>query len=269
MLSTIFSLLRESAQYSKGGTRSFLPTFLLLLNLYVKSWRARKNKVRVAKRIGQFTFYAFDYPTLINLYREIFLKEVYRTDLGSSEPFIIDCGSNVGISVLYFKSKYPDSEIWAFEPSPDSFELLKKNVEENRISNVKLFNCAVGNTKGVIQFYQPSEGAYINGSFYDNHAAAKTIPVEVVRLSDLISKVRVDLMKIDIEGSEGLVVSDLEEKQLLQPVGEYVIEFHPRVGSMTQTLESFIGYFERVGFRHSIRSIDEAGNVVIHFSSGI
>ena len=40
----------------------------------------------------------------------------------------IDCGANIGISILFFKKQYPDCTIMAFEPNPHAFPLLEKNV---------------------------------------------------------------------------------------------------------------------------------------------
>jgi FkbM family methyltransferase len=43
-------------------------------------------------------------------------------------PVIIDCGGNIGLSVLYFKYLFPNSVITVFEPSPPVFEILKENI---------------------------------------------------------------------------------------------------------------------------------------------
>ncbi|KAI7969804.1 hypothetical protein EIK77_006752 [Talaromyces pinophilus] len=55
----------------------------------------------------------------------------------SSSPFIIDAGANIGLFTLYMKQKYPASKILAFEPAPQLFELLCRNLALNSIPFVK------------------------------------------------------------------------------------------------------------------------------------
>ena len=60
---------------------------------------------------------------LLHTYRELFCKEMYQFNSLSDEPVILDCGSNIGLSVLYFKTIYPKAKVWAFEPDAANFEI--------------------------------------------------------------------------------------------------------------------------------------------------
>ena len=60
-------------------------------------------------------------------HREIFLDEIYRFQSDKKDPVIIDCGSNYGTSIVYFKQLYPDSKIIGVEADPNIFEILKNN----------------------------------------------------------------------------------------------------------------------------------------------
>jgi FkbM family methyltransferase len=51
---------------------------------------------------------------------------------------IVDVGANIGASVLYFASYFPDARIVAFEPFGDSYELLRRNTED--LPNVSALN---------------------------------------------------------------------------------------------------------------------------------
>jgi tRNA1(Val) A37 N6-methylase TrmN6 len=70
----------------------------------------------------------------------IFSKNYLSITLKNPYPYIIDCGSHIGISIMFFKKHYPDSTILSFEPDPDIFQLLKKNITINKLNNVTLIN---------------------------------------------------------------------------------------------------------------------------------
>src|SRR5260370_28727380 len=55
---------------------------------------------------------------LRSLYREIFLARAYFFRSEASSPLIFDCGSNIGLSILFFKHLYPNCRIVSFEPDP-------------------------------------------------------------------------------------------------------------------------------------------------------
>ena len=59
-------------------------------------------------------FYKRPYE-LIKTYEELFLDEIYRFQTNNEKPVIIDCGANIGLSSLYFKSIYPNAILHAFE----------------------------------------------------------------------------------------------------------------------------------------------------------
>ena len=61
---------------------------------------------------------------------------MYKQEL-PPKPFIIDCGANIGLSVIYLKNLYPDAEIVAFEPDEQNFQLLQKNIASFGFKNVE------------------------------------------------------------------------------------------------------------------------------------
>jgi hypothetical protein len=76
--------------------------------------------------IGNFTVYYRRPYELLHTYTEIFTKGIYSFRCTTEAPLIIDCGSNIGMSILNFKTQYPKSRIIAFEPDNSNFEILKK-----------------------------------------------------------------------------------------------------------------------------------------------
>ncbi|HQC39363.1 MAG TPA: FkbM family methyltransferase, partial [Candidatus Dojkabacteria bacterium] len=85
--------------------------------------------------------------------KEIFGDEIYRIDIEKKNPLIFDVGSHIGLSILYFKKKYPTSTILGFEPNPNVFPFLEENINGNNIKNVTLYNLALSSKEGEKTLY--------------------------------------------------------------------------------------------------------------------
>lgn len=177
-------------------------------------------------------------------YEEIFKRENYKVDFPTSEPFIIDCGSNIGLSIIYFKSKFPKSTIIGFEPDPKIFNVLKKNV--SGFEKVTLHNKAVSKEKGKLSFV--SEGGF-SGRLNDEADSGNVIVVEAEPLTYYIDR-KIDLLKIDIEGAEYEVLQEIQPK--LQMVDKIFIEYHSIYGK-SQNLDLILAILKQEGYRVHIK----------------
>ena len=72
------------------------------------------------------------------LYDELFINQEYAFNCDNSAPFIIDCGCNIGMSILYFKNHFPNAEILGFEPDETAYACLRENIESNQLTNVTI-----------------------------------------------------------------------------------------------------------------------------------
>ncbi|HKZ65867.1 MAG TPA: hypothetical protein VJ111_05915, partial [Chitinophagaceae bacterium] len=70
------------------------------------------------------TLYVHDYASFRLGKNEMFKEKVYKFTSSKKNPYIIDCGSNIGMSILYFKSLYPEARILGFEADPYIFSFL-------------------------------------------------------------------------------------------------------------------------------------------------
>jgi len=148
-----------------------------------------------------------DLNVFTGLYGEIFNDQAYKFKSNKSNPFIIDCGGNIGMATLYFKSIYPNSKILAIEPLKENCELFQKNIEINNLKNVTILQKAAFNKRTKISLNNAGPGgASITYKWYDD--AKKTESVETILLSDLINE-EVDLLKLDPEGCETLILEEL------------------------------------------------------------
>lgn len=163
---------------------------------------------------------------LLHALDEIFLQELYRSDISCSAPYIIDCGAHIGVSVVYFKLAFPNAELVAFEPDENNFSLLSKNVASYGFKNVDLVKKAVWNENGVISF--ANEGSM---SSRIDATTGNTHQVPAARLKAFLHK-KVDFLKMDIEGAEYAVLKDIAPD--LSVVERIFIEYH---GSFSQHQE--------------------------------
>lgn len=228
---------------SKFSAVSNLPyRALAFVRRRLRTRSARHSSIRVLNRPCEITdrrWHAFSR-------REIFSDEVYRFVASRPKPHIIDCGANVGMSVIYFKNLYPDSTVLAFEPDPTQFQILQRNVATYGLSGVTMHRKAVWNASTALSF-QPSGG--IGGRVVDEGAVRNAITVEAVRLRDFLTT-HVDLLKMDIEGAEYAVLEDCQDKLYL--VENIFVEFHERVRE-EQRLHDMLSILKRAGFRYHIK----------------
>lgn len=162
------------------------------------------------------------------IYKEVFVDEEYAFTSKHSAPYILDCGSHIGLSILYFKKKYPQATIVGFEPNPENFLILQKNIQANKLHNVSVIHGAVSDRTGKTNLYSSpiSDGSWTWGdSIVSQHGNAGDIyrQVKTYRLSTYITQ-RVDFLKLDIEGSEQSVLLEIRDK--LSQVSQMVAEFH-------------------------------------------
>jgi FkbM family methyltransferase len=175
-------------------------------------------------------------------YREIFVDQIYRFDTPSGAPRIIDCGSNYGTSLVYFKDLYPQSRITGIEADPKIFALLAKNTAH---LDIDLRNKAVSHNNEPLQFF--CEGSDGGRAAHVLREPKSVIRVEALTLDDLIDG-PVDFLKIDIEGSEG---DAIEACTKLPLVGQMFIEYHS-FADTAQNLGRMLNKLSAEGFRYYI-----------------
>jgi len=143
---------------------------------------------------------------------------------------VVDGGANVGcFTMLAAKLVGGVGRVYAFEPAPESFELLERGIELNGYSNVVATRCALSS-------YSGSETLYLDRSNFGASSLRGAnvadregqVEVPVTSLDDFFagSGVAVDLIKLDTQGAEGLVLEGAQSL-LAQPQLTIVSEFWP------------------------------------------
>jgi FkbM family methyltransferase len=160
------------------------------------------------------------------LVHEIIVNASYAFHSQGDAPLIVDCGANIGVSVLFFKARWPHARIIAYEPDLNAFRTLSRNIESNGLQDVRASNVAVGSKDGTVAFYtNVGDPGSLCGSLVPSWGGDSCRSVPMVRLSTHITE-PVDLLKVDIEGAELDLLRDLIETGTIDLIREAIIEYH-------------------------------------------
>jgi len=177
-------------------------------------------------------------------YDEIFTRQLYAFRSPTGTPRIVDVGSNIGLSVLYFKARYPSSRIVAFEADPVIFKILEANVRRAGHDDVQLINRAVWREDTGVEFrVEGADAGRISRGPHDPLPDKVSVPA--VRLRQYLTG-HTDFLKLDIEGAETEVLLDCAN--LLGQVGNLFVEYHSFAGE-EQRLDVLLGVLRTSGFR--------------------
>ncbi len=218
----------------------------------------------------KYKVFSYKYSNLRYLFNEIFISNDYYFESITKSPLIVDCGANIGMSVLYFKRLFPDSKIIVFEPNPYAFALLKRNMEINNIENLELHNVALSDKETEISFYIDDNRGTLGGSVNKVRGGSNELKVPAKTLSGYLKNISAaDLIKIDVEGAESNLLTDLVESGMINKGKEYIIEYHHNMNGEKSRLSYFLEVFEAQGFNYNIRTtykkVNSFQDILLHF----
>jgi FkbM family methyltransferase len=200
--------------------------------LFFKVNKVRLKYLDARSALFQYKEYFFDHDIKVNL---------------DNDDVILDIGSNVGISALYFHKTFPQNQIYAFEPDPAIFKILKTNLKK---TNIIVQNVAISSKTGTAKF--SSQGNDM-GALSD----LGTTQVKTIKLSD-ITKKPIGIMKMDIEGHENELI---EEIRLILPQTKILILEHHTLQLEKQKLSKILSLLEKNNFRYYIENAFRRKNI--------
>jgi FkbM family methyltransferase len=189
-----------------------------------------------------------DSTSFLFMHKEIFEENIYKFKTSNPAPYIIDGGANIGLSTIYFKLLFPSSKIIAFEPDPEIYSILKENIKSFNFTDVELIKKGLWNKNIKLPFRSEGADAGIIADVDKTVSASKTI--EVVSLKTYLQET-VDFLKLDIEGSETIVLMDIQND--LDKVERIFVEYHSFIGQ-SQTLNEIIDILTKADFRLHVSS---------------
>jgi len=172
----------------------------------------------------------YTYWDLLTL-NEIFFRDDYPAD--AADQVVVDFGSNIGLSALYFLTRSAGTRCYMFEPDPRNIERLTANLLAFT-SRSTLEPSAVSDVAGTAQFgLDVTSGRYGGlGRDFGHLISVRCVAVNDVLGSILSREGTIDILKIDVEGTEEKILNAIEPKHLSRIRKIYMealpnTQFHP------------------------------------------
>ena len=181
--------------------------------------------------------------------KNIFLENI------SSGDVVIDVGANIGDYTLIACKKIGDSgKVLAFEPLPETFSILKRNIQLNKITHCQPFLKAVGEKPGIVNLYKTNASGtmahldyFLNGKELIKKHETEVITIDaMLRSSDIEN---VNMIKIDVEGFEHEVLLGCLNSFKKKKIQKILCEIHFKyLESKGKSDETVYGLLREHGF---------------------
>jgi FkbM family methyltransferase len=165
----------------------------------------------------------------VNEVYEPFETELVHQLVGKGDK-VLDVGANIGYYTLIFARQVGAcGRVFAFEPDPANFALLKKNVESNGYKNVVLVNAALSDQSGRLKLYLCDENRG-DHRIYPSAENRQAIEIPAITADLCVGDQAGDIrfVKMDVQGAEGRVLLGMD--RILQGPGlkNVMLEFWPQ-----------------------------------------
>jgi amino acid adenylation domain-containing protein/FkbM family methyltransferase len=255
--------------------------------------RAPSDEYRLEELSADLPAFVVNVPEARFMYREIFEANAYlRHGVALPEKAcVFDVGANMGLFTLFAGLRSPGAKIFAFEPMPAVFDVLRRNIELYGIE-AEAFPCALGSTANAgVEFTFYPRNTLLSGRYADSdldtatvheytrsllnstdiperggqaqidlaelvadHLETQTVQVAVRTLSEIADEAgvaRIDLLKIDVERGEVDVLAGIEERHW-PIIQQIVVEVHDLDGRVAEVCDLLSGK----GFAVTVDAVD-------------
>lgn len=162
------------------------------------------------------------------VFEDIFLRDQYALPTAFVPEVIVDAGANVGYAAVFFAQRLPRARIIAIEPEASNLALLKRNAAP--FPNIEVVEGGLWGHDTRLAISNPDDAKWAI-QVREAPDAVDALPAHSVdSLMTRYKLDRIDLFKIDIEGSELNLFSAPSAGNWLPKVRQLVIELHDREG---------------------------------------
>lgn len=180
----------------------------------------------------------------------------------------IDIGANLGYYTLLLAQRVGEmGKVWAFEPDPDNFASLTKNITTNYYRNIIAIPSAVGAKTEHAQLYVSTAHGGDHRIYNPSEKGRAVIDIDMAALDDFFAPgTRIDVIKMDIQGAEGLALAGMQRVLAENSNIILLMEFWPEGLTQAHTDPSaFLKDLQRLDFR--VEAVDERAKKTIPITS--
>lgn len=201
--------------------RATNPNEILLITVMNNKMYVNSEDIGIASPLIKFGIY------------EEYSTKVFK-NLIKSNTTMIDIGANIGYYTLIAADMITDGIIYSFEPVKANYDLLIKNININSFSNIKSFQKAVSDKSG-------KDKIFIDGTNLGNHSLTENNivdrsnfdEIETISLDSFLDNSNENVtddivIKMDTQGSEGLIIKGSEKFFLNNKNIKILMEFWPK-----------------------------------------
>jgi FkbM family methyltransferase len=165
---------------------------------------------------------------------------------------VIDIGANIGDDTLNMARLVGnEGHVYAFEPEPKNFMLLKKNINANKYENISAEKLAISDQNRNKKLYM-SENNMADHRLYDSNDHRSFIEVKTIKLDSYFKNknINIDFIKIDIQGSEMKAFLGMSDLLKTSKYPNILTEFWPfGLNSCGSGPKAFLSYLHNIGYR--------------------
>lgn len=170
----------------------------------------------------------------------------------------LDVGANVGYFTMLMASVATSGHVHGFEPLPLNAALVTASAALNGFPNITLTQAAVGSEPGTVEFVEAVDSAYSSIHDTGRKGVGRRFEVPVVTLDAYLAAHHVgpvDLLKVDVEGAEGLVVdgaAGLLGDRTRRPTTILIELFQPNLDGFGTSVAAIVATLVRHGYEASV-----------------
>jgi FkbM family methyltransferase len=186
--------------------------------------------------------------------KETFLDSFYtRYSLPIQDGWtIVDIGAGIGDFSIYAAYQHPKTVVYAYEPFPESFALLTKNIALNKLDNILPFQVAIwGQADTLLLDDSSGEPLQVTSKALSPEDEAGAVKVEAQKLSQVLKLnniEKIDLLKLDCEGAEYEILLNVSAETFTK-IERIIMEYHNL--DSVQNHQMLAAFLEKMGYHVS------------------
>jgi FkbM family methyltransferase len=162
--------------------------------------------------------------TDIAVFDDVIIKQDYSFGLPSTATVIVDAGANIGLTSIFYSTRFPHARILAIEPEQSNFEMLQSNVRP--YPNITPIHAALWHSEGYISIGHPQNEPFGHWGFAVSGDPGNVRAVTLASLMRDFGLNYIDILKVNIEAAEKEVFEACDWESKVESV---VIELHDHI----------------------------------------